>query len=122
MEHHELWFTALLNRLFAGPVVSLLQALGIQPESASHPIPNYIAMQIVVAIILMGLLAWLGRGLSVDRPGKLQQVMELVVEGLGTQCEEIIGPGSRKFLPFLFTIALFIFLCNVLGTIPTFDT
>jgi len=122
MQHHELWFTALLNQLFADPVVSLLQGLGIQPESTSHPIPNYVAMQIVVAIILMGLLAWLAKQLSVDRPGKMQQIIELVVEGLGTQCDEIIGHGSRKFLPFLFTIALFIFLCNVLGTIPIFET
>ncbi|MBI4465413.1 MAG: F0F1 ATP synthase subunit A [Acidobacteria bacterium] len=122
MEHHELWFTALLNQVFGGPVVSLLRGLGIEPESAAHPIPNYVAMQIVVALILMGLLAWLGRRLSVDRPGNFQQVMELVIDGLGTQCEEVIGHGSRKFLPFLFTLALFIFLCNILGTIPTLET
>jgi len=122
MQPHELWFTSLLNRLFGGPVLSLLHGLGMKPESAAHPIPDYVAMQIVVALVLMGLFAWLRWRLSVDRPGKVQQVMELVVEGLGDQSEEIIGHEGRKFLPFLFTLAIFIFLCNVLGLIPGFET
>ena len=122
MEHHELWFTALLNSLLAGPVTGLLNLLGIPPESPAHPIPNHVAMQIMVALIIMVALTWLRGRLSVDRPGKLQQMMELVAEGLGSQAEEIVGHEGRKFLPLLFTLGTFIFLCNVLGIIPTLET
>ena len=119
---HELWLTALLNRLLAGPVVGLLEMLGIHPESPAHPISNQLAMEVLVAALLMALLAWLRSGLSPDRPGKVQQLLELVVEGLGAQSEEIIGHDGRHFLPLLFTLAIFIFLCNVLGIIPTLET
>lgn len=122
MEHHELWFTALLNYLLAGPVVTLLGMLGLPPESPSHPIPNHVAMQILVALFIMVLLAWLRARLSADRPGKMQQLLELLVGGLGAQGEEIVGHEGRKFLPFLFSIGLFIFLCNILGIIPSLET
>src|SRR3990172_59078 len=119
---HELWFTALLNGLLAGPVTSLLNQLGISPESPAHPIPNHIAMQILVAGIIMVLLGVVRSRLSVDKPGKLQQGMELLVDGLGSQAEEIIGHGGKQFVPVLFTLGTFIFLSNVLGVIPTLET
>src|SRR3989304_795852 len=119
---HELWFTALLNRLLAGPVVSLLGLFGIHPESTSHPIPNPVAMQVLVVLILLALRGWLRGRLSVDRPGKVQQLFELVVEGLSGQSEEIIGHEGKRFVPLVFTLAVFIFLCNVLGVVPTLET
>jgi F-type H+-transporting ATPase subunit a len=116
------WFTSLLNTLFAGPVIALEGALGIHPENPARPIPEYVAMQIIVVAIIMVLL-WVVRcNLSVDKPGKLQQSMELLVDGLGEQAEEIIGHGGKKFLALLLTLALFIFLGNILGTIPTLST
>jgi len=122
MEHEELWFTAILNRLFGGLATALLETLGIHVESPAHPIPNHLAMQILVAGILMVLFWMIRRRLSVDKPGKLQHIMELLVDGLGTQAEEIIGHEGKRFLPLLFTLAVFIFICNVLGIIPTFAT
>ncbi|HEY7680383.1 MAG TPA: F0F1 ATP synthase subunit A [Terriglobia bacterium] len=122
MEHEELWFTAILNRLFAGPVTALLEALGVHVESPAHPIPDYFAMEILVVGIIMLMFLVIRRSLSVDRPGKLQHIMELLVEGLGGQAEEIVGHGAKAFVPLLFTLAVFIFLCNVLGIIPTFES
>ncbi|MBI4460259.1 MAG: F0F1 ATP synthase subunit A [Acidobacteria bacterium] len=119
---HELWFTALLNRLLAGPVTGLLNTLGIQPESPAHPIPNYVSMQVFVALIIMSLLAWLRSRLSVDRPGTIQQIMELATDGLGSQSEEIIGHSGRRFLPLVFTLGIFILLSNLLGIVPTLET
>jgi len=122
MEHEELWFTAILNRLFGGPVTALLEALGFHVESPAHPIPDYFAMEILVAGIIVVLFWVIRRRLSVDKPGKLQHIMELLVDGLETQAEEIVGHGAKKFLPLLFTLAIFIFLCNMLGLIPTLET
>jgi F-type H+-transporting ATPase subunit a len=66
--------------------------------------------------------------LSVERPGRIQQLMELLFEGIESQSQEIIGhgdhgaPDGKQFAPLLFTLGLYIFLCNALGTIPIFET
>jgi F-type H+-transporting ATPase subunit a len=119
---HEFWVTAVLNQILGGPVNSLLRALGFHPENPSQPIPNYFAMELIVALFIVVLLGWLRAGLSVERPGRIQHMMELLYEGIAGQSEEIIGHGGKQFAPLLFTLGLFIFLCNVLGTIPIFET
>jgi len=118
----ELWFTALLNFLLASPVTALLEALGFHVESPAHPIPNHVAMQVLVAGVIVIVLWIARRRLSVDKPGSLQQAMEMVMGGLEAQAEDIVGHGGKKFVPVLFTLALFIFLSNVLGLIPSFES
>ncbi|MGC1220366.1 MAG: F0F1 ATP synthase subunit A, partial [Candidatus Sulfotelmatobacter sp.] len=72
----QLWFTAILNHLFAGPVTSLLLALGIKPKSLTAPIPNSLAMEILVFAFLLVLFVMVRSRLSVDRPGALQHTFE----------------------------------------------
>jgi len=122
MNEHELWFTQILNRLFGGPITGLLEAIGIHPKSPAHPIPNHFAMQILVILFVMVLLAWLRASLSAENPGKMQQCIEVVLEFLGEQADDIIGHDGRQFVPFLFTLAVFIFPSNLLGEIPYFET
>lgn len=119
---HELWLTALLNQILGKPVTGFLLALGITPESPDHPITNYFAMELLVAVFVMVLLAWLRTQLSSDRPGRIQQLLEVIIEGIETQGEEIVGHGSKPFVPLLFTLALFIFPSNVMGEIPHLAT
>jgi len=119
---HELWFTALLNGILGGPVSALLEALGFPPESPAHPIPNFVAMQILAAGVMVILLSLARRRLSVDKPGGLQQTFEMLSEAIGEQSDDIVGHGGRRFVPLLFTLAMFIFLCNILGIIPTLET
>jgi len=119
---HEIWFTALLNKLLAGVLTPGLAAMGVPPADPAHPIPNYIAMEIlVVGLILVGALL-LRRGLSVETPGKFQQLMEVVVAFVQNLAEEIIGHGANRYVPLLGTLGIYIVLCNVLGLIPTLDT
>jgi F-type H+-transporting ATPase subunit a len=119
---HEIWFTALLNKLLAGILTPGLTALHVAPADAAHPIPNYIAMEILVlGLILVGAFL-LRRRLSVETPGKFQQLMETVVEFVQNMAEEIIGHGSGRYVPLLGTLGIFIVICNVLGLVPTLDT
>lgn len=46
----------------------------------------------------------------------------MLIEGIDGMLDEIVGHGGRPFIPMLFTLAIFIFLCNVLGIIPSFAT
>ena len=119
---HELWFTALLNKILGGPVAAFLATLGHPAADAVHPIPNYIAMEILVILIILAGAILLRRQLSVESPGKFQQAMEMVVEFTRDMNEEIIGHGSSRYLAMIGTLGIFIMLCNVLGLIPTLQT
>jgi F-type H+-transporting ATPase subunit a len=120
--HEQLPFTALLNRLLAGPVTSLLHALGIHPHSPNAPIPNYVAMQIFVFGLLVLFFVMVRSRLSVESPGAIQNTMEGIngfISGLG---REIIGHGYERFVPFLTILGLFILTANLLGLFPFFES
>jgi F-type H+-transporting ATPase subunit a len=119
---HELWFTAILNKILGGPVAALLARLGHPAANAAHPLPNYIAMEILVTLVILVGAVLLRFQLSVESPGKFQQVMETVVEFIRDMNEEIIGHGSSRYLAMIGTFGIFIGLCNILGLIPTFET
>src|SRR6266852_2288971 len=51
----QLWFTEILNHLFAGPVTGLLRALRIEPKYPQAPITNAVAMELLVFLFLMTL-------------------------------------------------------------------
>jgi F-type H+-transporting ATPase subunit a len=119
---HELWLTAWLNRLLGGVVTSLLLKIGFRPADAAHPIPNYIAMEWVVILVILAVAIWLRSRLSVENPGKLQQAMEVVLEFTQNLADEIIGHGGRRYVTMLGTLGIFVVLCNLLGLIPLFRT
>jgi len=51
-------------------------------------------------------------------PGRLQSVVEMVVEGLTGFLVGILGPGGRSYVPFLGTLFLYILCMNLSGTFP----
>jgi F-type H+-transporting ATPase subunit a len=118
----QLWFTEILNRLFAGPVTGLLQALHIHPEYPQAPITNAVAMQFLVFLFLGVLLAMARARLSVDSPGGLQHVFEGAHGFVEGQSQEIIGHHSERYTPFLMTLTFFILISNLLGLIPGFES
>ncbi len=118
----QLPFTALLNRLFGGVANRLLHALGIQPAFPQTPITNYVAMEILVALLLIIFFLVVRSRLSVDKPGGLQHIMEAVRGFIVGQSREIIGHHSERFTAFLVTLAFFILISNLLGIVPGFES
>jgi len=119
---HEVWFTALLNKVLGGGVSSGLALIGLPPADHAHPIPNYVAMEILVLLlILVGALV-VRRRLSVDSPSRFQHAAEVVVEFTQGMADEIIGDGGRRYVAMLGTLGIFILLCNLLGLVPTLQT
>jgi F-type H+-transporting ATPase subunit a len=51
-------------------------------------------------------------------PGKLQSLIELSYEFIATLLEENTGTKGKKYLPFVFSIFLFVLVGNLLGLIP----
>jgi F-type H+-transporting ATPase subunit a len=119
---HELWLTALLNKLLGGVVAQLLAKLGMSPADPAHPIPNYMAYELLVfLIIIVGALILRSR-LSVENPGVFQQAMESVLEFTQGMADEMIGHDGRRYVAMIGTFGLFVALSNLLGLIPTFAT
>jgi len=118
----QLPFTALLNRIFAGPVDALLRALHIQPEFPQAPIPNAVAMEVLVVGFLILVFLLLRARLSVENPGGIQHIFEGLHGFITQQNREIIGHHSESFTPFLVSLGLFILICNLIGLIPTFES
>lgn len=118
----QLWFTEILNRIFAGPVTSLLRTLHIEPKHPTAPIPNSLAMEILVFALLLVLFVLLRSRLSVDRPGSLQHVFEGVEGFVQGQSNEIIGHHSEGYTAFLAALFFFILFCNLIGVIPGFES
>jgi F-type H+-transporting ATPase subunit a len=109
--------TRLLNSIFGGPAASLLHAVGIQADPATV-ITNAFALELLVVVLLIAFFALVRVSLSVEKPGPVQQVAEMLHEFIGGQAEPIIGHDYGKFQAFCTCIFLFVLLNNLLGLIP----
>jgi F-type H+-transporting ATPase subunit a len=120
--HEQLWFTAILNHFLASPVLGLLRVLHIEPKYPDAPIPNSVAMELLVFFFLLLLFAMVRSRLSVDRPGVLQHIFEIANGIVDGQSSEIIGHHSEGFTAFLVPLGFFILICNLIGVIPGFES
>ncbi len=116
---HKIWFTIILNKLLAWLVTPLLTVLGFAPADPAHPIPDYLAMQVLVILILVVVALILRGKLSVENPGKLQHIAEEIVGFANSTAEEIIGHGGAQYTSMLGTLFIFVAACNMLSLIPT---
>lgn len=118
----QLWFTAILNRLFASPVAALLRSLHIEPKHPQAPIPNSLAMEVLVFAFLVIVFLMVRSRLSVDSPNALQHMFESVEAFIQSQSNEIIGHHSEGYTAFLAALGFFILFCNLIGVIPGFES
>jgi F-type H+-transporting ATPase subunit a len=127
-EEQVLGVTKLVNMLLGKPAAALLALLHIDRIHAinpQYPIPNFMAMELVLFLIAAVFFLWLKARISVDRPGATQQVMEMVLTnpmGLGVEdlLEDVVGHGAQRYVTMLGTITLFILFSNLLALIPGF--
>lgn len=52
-------------------------------------------------------------------PGGTQSMGEVAYEFIAKMVQDTMGDEGRQFFPFVFTLFTFIFLCNLLGLLPT---
>ncbi|HLG19389.1 MAG TPA: F0F1 ATP synthase subunit A [Bdellovibrionota bacterium] len=60
------------------------------------------------------------RNVVPDGRFSLKSIFEVFLNMWTALCEEIIGHGGRKYLPFVGSIFFFLFVCNLIGLIPGF--
>jgi F-type H+-transporting ATPase subunit a len=127
MEEQPIWVTVILNRLFGKPVLALLAALHIQPSNPDYPIPNHVAMELLVFLLAAIFFLWLKRRISADRPGGTQQCMEMLLTnpmsvGVQDLLKESVGHGWEKYVAMLGSIGIFVLFCNLISLIPTLSS
>jgi F-type H+-transporting ATPase subunit a len=118
---HQLWLTVLVNKLIGSPVAWLLTTLGLRPNP-DHPIPEYMCGEILVILLILVGAVVVRRSLSVENPGKFQQIMEVFVGFTQSMTDDVIGHGGRRYVPLIGTLGIFVLLCNLIGIIPTMTT
>jgi F-type H+-transporting ATPase subunit a len=118
----QLWFTRILNDLFAGRVTAFLHALGIHPKYAQAPISDSFAMELLVFIFLLIVFLLLRSRLSVESPGGLQHSFEGIEGFVLGQSHEIIGHHSEPYTAFFAILFIFILVCNLIGLIPGLES
>lgn len=95
---------------------TVVDALGMQERFGHVDVPEHVVMSIVVCVTIAAVAIPLSRSLKRDSPGHFQQVMEVFVGSLANMLDDLIGEGgARRFLPFIGTFAVFIFLSNLAG-------
>ena len=118
----QLFLTQVLNHWFAAPVTALLRALHVEPLYPAAPITNAVAMEALVAGVMIAFFIVVRATLSVEKPGAAQHLAEMTNEFVSEQGESIIGHGYERFIPYLTTLGLFILLCNLLGLVPGLES
>jgi F-type H+-transporting ATPase subunit a len=123
MEENLLGITKLVNALFGKPALALLSALHIRPSNPEYPIPNHIAVELLVFALAVVFFLWLRSRLSVDRPGGTQQVMESLLRnsmslGVADLLENNVAHGALRYLPMIGTIGIFVLFCNLISVVP----
>src|SRR5580704_12943692 len=127
MEERILWITVLLNRIFGKATLALLATLHIKPSNPEYPIPNQVALEIVVFFVAALFFLWLKSRISVDRPGATQQCMEALLTnsmGVGVRdlLEDNIGHDADKYVAMLGSIGIFVLLNNLTSLVPTLES
>jgi F-type H+-transporting ATPase subunit a len=113
----QLALTRGLNSLAGGAVASVLHSFGIQAD-AKTVITDAFALELAVVVGLIAFFALVRATLSVERPGGIQHVAEMLHEFIGGQAEPILGHDTSHFQAFATCIFLFVLLNNLLGLIP----
>ena len=117
------WF----NHVFGPTALRLLHALHIQSKDFERPIPEYVVMSLIVLVLCTILALILRWRLSVERPGAMQQVAELLLSnpmgfGIKDLLEENVGHEAHRFIAFTGSVSIFILFSNLLSLFPAFHS
>ncbi|HJQ68570.1 MAG TPA: F0F1 ATP synthase subunit A [Blastocatellia bacterium] len=127
--HHVPFIVEQVNHYLGPPVLEIQKAImpsiyGLfgahwhEPAPGELIIPAHVIWAILLMIIVTVAVLLLRGKLSVDRPSKGQQVLEVVVEQIRGMLDQVIGPYGRRYVPVVGTFAVFILIGNLMGLIP----
>ena len=121
-EHHSILYgpvNRLLIALFGPPPVERMSpgaAAFWFPDGRAAWIPDAALMALLVLLIFAVFLPLAARRYDRQRPGRVQNFLEMVVAGIRSLVSDIIGHGAEKrYLNVIGGFAVFIFVANLFG-------
>lgn len=108
------------HSLFYGPVNAawhgFLNLTGLDSRWGNTEVPEHVVGALFVLVLVTLVAVPLRFALKRDKPGKLQQILELFVQGLSGLIDDAVGHGAgKRYVPILGAFAVFIFLSNLSG-------
>jgi len=100
-----------------GIIASPLLKLGLSAEEIK-PITHAFSLELLVVGLLIAFFVIVRSSLSVDRPGPVQHLAEMIHGFTGDQAEQVIGHGSERYQSYVTCIFLFVLVNNLLGLLP----
>src|SRR6266404_2240424 len=115
MEENLSIITRFLNHYLGQSALALLTALHITPDNPEAPIPQHVIMAVLV----------LRPRLSVERPGTMQQIAEMLITnpmrfGIRDILDEAVDHGGRAYIYIVGAISLFVLFSNLFSLFPLF--
>lgn len=112
-EHH-------VHSIVHGPVNAVwdgfLSLTGLDARWGHVDVPEHVAMSIFVMLLCAAIFIPMRFRLSKERPGKFQQMLELLVEGLESLLDDVVGHGAeRRYVPIIGALTIFILFANLSG-------
>jgi len=126
--HETTWLVETVNH-YLGPLVLNIERAIMPPiyhlfgghwhePAANDVIPAHVVWAICLFVIsVVGIYLLRGK-LSVDRPSKGQQLLEIIIEQIRGLLDQVIGPYGRRYVPVIGSFAIFILIGNLMGQIP----
>jgi F-type H+-transporting ATPase subunit a len=87
----------------------------------NHFVPNHVVYTWVVMGVLAMSAFFATRRIDIY-PGRLQNVMEVIISGFNNLLIETMGHEGKRFFPLIATLGLFILTANLIGIIPGFES
>jgi len=125
MGEHVSIITELANRYLGHAALALLAALHVKPENPELPIPQHVVMGLVVLALVTLCALILRPKLSVEKPGAMQQIAEMLITnpmrfGIRDILDETVDHGGRAYIYVVGAISLFVLFSNLMSLFPLF--
>lgn len=122
MEHHSILYgpvNRLLLAILGPPPVAKFSAgwsKFLFPDGEHAWIPDTAIMVLLLTAIVAIVFPLAARRFDRERPGGVQNFLEMIVDAIRGLLEDVIGHGAqKKYLPMIGALALFIFIGNLFG-------
>lgn len=76
------------------------------------------SLWMVIALVAIWVFMVGGMRKSALVPGRWQSAVESIYEFIGDMADQNVGPEGRRYMPLLFSLFMFVLVCNVLGLLP----
>ncbi len=76
------------------------------------------ALWMAIAVAAISLFLFIGTAKPQLVPGRMQAATEYLYDFVRKMLDENVGPEGRRFAPLIFSIFIFVLVCNLLGLIP----